>query len=178
MPRSIGDFLSVIKASGGLAHQNLYRVEFSFPDGFPADAEQLELLCDSASIPGRSLSTIDFQAHKQVYKIAQGFTQEDASFSFILTNDYAAKRIFDAWMRKSVDFEAYRAAYREQYVADISIYQVTKGGEDAYVGRLEAAYPTSVSAIVLENSAENTIQRMTVSMAYENLRLGEETGAE
>ena len=37
-----------------------------------------------------------------------------------------------------------------------------------YAVKLEGAFPTTISAINLDNNSENTVQKMTVTMSYEN----------
>lgn len=176
---SITDFKSSVSLGGGLALQNRYRVQFGFPDGIitagNADAaRRFDFLCDSATIPARIISTFDYQAQKQSYKIANGFSFEEVSFTFLLTNDYFAKQVFDKWASAIINFANYRAKYRADYVADIDIIQMGKNDNPVYGCKLIAAYPTNVSAIALENSAENSVQRLTVSMAYENFEMIED----
>ena len=175
---SIDDFKSSVSLGNGLALANRYRIQFDFPAdvtseewGNPNTARQFDMLCDSAVIPGRNISTIDYQAHKQTYKIANGYSFDEATFSFLLTNDYMVKYVFDKWAQSVIDFKNYRAMYRQQYVADIDIIQMDKNDNAIYGSRLIGAYPINISPIALENSAENTVQRLTVSMAYEDFEM-------
>ena len=91
----------------------------------------------------------------------------------LLTNDYLAKTVFDSWASAIVDFNSYRMNYRKDYAANVEIIQMAIGPKDSdedtpvYGVTLFNAFPTNVSAITLENTAENSVQRLSVSMAYE-----------
>lgn len=170
---TITELKGLFSDRNGPALGNRYRV-FLEPPTDISDIRTLDLLCDGATLPGRSITTIDYQAQKQSIKIPIGFTNEDVTLTFILTGDYYAKNVFDGWLDKILDFTAYRAKYLADHVCDVEIYQMGKGekeDEEVYGIRLLNAYPTNVSSIVLENSAENTIQRMTVTLAYENFEV-------
>lgn len=183
---SIEEFKAAVTAHGGLAAANRFRVEISLPESvrvnYP-DIKQLNLLCDTAILPGRQINTFDYVAQKQAIKMPNGFVNEDVSFTFLLTNDYYAKRVFDAWMGSVIDFNGYRAMYWKDYVSNITVYQQSKGNntestppsyftptaeKDVKGVKLINAYPISISGIGFDNSAENTIQKLTVSFAYEN----------
>ena len=62
------------------------------------DPRDISILCESVTLPGRNINTLDYQADKQAIKIPYGIINEDVVMSFILTNDYAMKKMFDDWM--------------------------------------------------------------------------------
>lgn len=217
---SIDDFKSQLAKRNGLAMANRYRAVITLPQSisgkFPG-TESLDLLCDATGLPGRQIMTIDYQAHKQVIKVPYGFMNEDVTFTFLLTGDYHAKKVFDAWSEAIINFSDYRAKYLVDHVSTIQIYQtsnnasmsspssdITKqvsgagatpisgngldnqgvsvlpafavSGETItepkiYGVRLINAYPVTISGVNLDNTAENTIQKLSVIMTYENFEV-------
>jgi len=135
---------------------------------FINDPRDVTLLCESCSLPGRLITTIDFQNYKQAIKIPYGFINEDVSFTFLLTGDYYMKKMFDSWMALVFDTEKYELQYKDKYVADVKIAQLNKDNIPIYTIGLQKAFPISINAISLDNNSDNTIQRVTVTMTYEN----------
>ena len=98
---------SIIAKKGGLAKANRFNVMFTPPSGsllnlnlqgaiasaisgnFSAknlvnDPRDISLLCDSVSIPGKQISTLDVQTVKQLVKVPYGYLTDDVSLSFLL----------------------------------------------------------------------------------------------
>lgn len=136
--------------------------------GFLNDPRDVSFLCESCSIPGRTISTIDYQNVKQAIKIPYTFINEDVQFTFILTGDYYIRKMFDSWMGKVFDVENYTLQYKSNYVTDVRIAQLNKRNIPIYNVKLVNAYPTGINAITLDNNSENQITRVTINMTYEN----------
>ena len=195
---SIDNLKATIAKKGGLAMQNRFQIFFTPPTansvksllnkdigslvgdiaknavsgGKPGnllpDPRDISILCESVSLPGRQISTIDYIAERQGIKVPYSVINEDVSMTFLLTNDYFIKKMFDAWSTGIFDVEKYRAGYKKDFVTDIVIQQLDQNNVPVYSVRLEGAFPTTISAINLDNNSENTIQKMTVTMSYEN----------
>lgn len=170
---NIDDLKSTIGAHKGLAMQNRFQVLITPPGGVLEGSitEDLSILCESCVLPGRTISTLDSQQVRQVIKIANGFTNDDLSFTFLLTQDYFIKKIFDRWLSQVIDFDDYRTKYQNEYSGDIEIHQLDKNHEPIYKIKIENAYPITVNSINLESTAENTISRVTVVMAFKNYKV-------
>ena len=67
-----------------------------------------------------------------------------------------------------INFDNYRASYLEDYKGTIQIYQLDKLENKIYGVELVNAFPTSLNGIPLDNNSENTVQRFSVSIAYED----------
>lgn len=179
---AIEDLKSLITARNGLAVANRYQVTFGLPNAvklnFPeagiTSGPILNLMCDATGLPGRQITTIDYQSNKQSIKIPYGYLNEDVTFTFLVTNDYYAKKVFDAWTKSIIDFNSYRAKYLEEHVSDIRVYQMIKDTNSEQIGYgvvLKNAYPVTIGGINFENTAENTIQKLSVVMTYENFEV-------
>mgnify|MGYP003897247033 CR=1 FL=1 len=52
-----------------------------------SDPRDISLLCQGANIPGRQITTIDYQAEKQIVPIPYAVIDEDVTLKFLLTGD-------------------------------------------------------------------------------------------
>lgn len=164
---------STIGTHKGFAMQNRFQLFIAPPPFVLGDSkiEDLSILCESCILPGRTISTLDSQQVRQTIKIANGFTNDDLSFTFLLTQDYFIKKIFDRWLSRVIDFDNYRTNYQNEYSGDIEIHQLDKDNESIYKIKIERAYPITVNSINLESTAENTISRVTVVMSFQNYKV-------
>ena len=190
---SIEAIKSTIGKKGGLAPANRFQVIFAPPavsllnlnpenivgsiisGGFSIaniinDPRDISILCKTASIPGRTISTFDDNRHKQQNKYPQTFIDEEVSMSFHLTNDYYIKNMFDTWMSGIFDTESYRVGFKDDYAVDVVIQQLNQKNIPVYGVKLEKCWPTTLSTIELDNSSDNAMQEVTVTWAYDKFK--------
>ena len=195
---SIDNLKSTISKKGGLAMQNRFQIFFTPPTAnslkslvnkdpkalvgdiaknaisggslknMIPDPRDISILCESVQLPGRQITTIDYTADRQTIKIPYGIINEDVTMSFLLTNDFYIKKLFDSWMSGIFDVERYRVGYKKDFTTDIVIQQLNQQNIPVYGVRLEGAFPITVNAVNLDSNAENTIQKMSVTLSYEN----------
>ena len=187
---SIDNLKSLISKKGGLAKGNRFNVIFTPPKqtllnfdlesiissaisgNFSAknlinNPRDISMLCDSVSIPGKQISTIDYQAQKQAIKIPYGTLHDDVSLTFLLTNDYYMKSMFDQWINNIVNTDTYGVSYKKDIVTDVIIQQLDEQNTPIYGVKLEGAFPTTMNEIVLSNESTDTIQKLNVSFSYD-----------
>ena len=195
---SIDNLKATIAKKGGVAMQNRFQVFFTPPTANSVksllnsdpkvlvgdiaknaisggsiknmipDPRDISILCESVNLPGRQITTIDYIAEKQSIKIPYGAINEDVTMSFILTNDYYMKKLFDSWQSGVFDMQKYRAGYKKDFTTDIIIQQLNQQNIPVYGVKLENAFPVTVSSINMDNNSENTIQKLNVTLSYEN----------
>lgn len=189
--KSINDIKAAVTKHGGLAMQNRFAVymqppaasllnldiqgaitsaisgNFSIKNAFN-DPRDISLLCESCSLPGRQITTMDYQSIRQAIKMPNGYINEDITFSFHLTHDYYIKKMFDKWVSAVIDFKNYRVRYQNEYTTDVIIQQLDKKNIPIYGIKLYKAFPVTINSINLDNTAENTPQKVSVTMAYED----------
>jgi hypothetical protein len=185
---SIDNLKSTIGKRGGLAKTNRFQVFFTPPQGSLLSAQGLlgaltsggglksmindprdiSLLCENVTIPGRQITTLDYIADKQSVKIPYSFINEDVTCSFLLTNDYYMKTMFDGWLEQVFDSEAYRAKFKKDFTSDVVIQQLNEKNIPVYGVRLENAFPTTVTGITLDNNSESAVQKISVTFSYDN----------
>ena len=190
---SIDNLKATLSKKGGVAFANRFQVFFTPPTAALSalaskdigsllgslvgggsiknlipDPRDISILCESVTLPGRNINTLDYQADKQAIKIPYGIINEDVVMSFILTNDYAMKKMFDDWMESIFNVEEYRAGYKKDFTTDIVIQQLNQKNVPVYGVVLQNAFPTTVAGITLDSNSENTIQKLNVTFSYEN----------
>lgn len=185
---SIDKLTSTIGKRGGVAKQNRFQVIFTPPQGsllsgdgivgalisggglksMVNDPRDISMLCENVTIPGRQITTLDYTAEKQAVKIPYSFINEDVTCTFLLTNDYYIKTMFDNWMEQVFDDKKFTARFKKDFTSDVVIQQLNSKDIPVYGVRLENAFPTTVAGITLDNNSESAVQKMTVTFSYDN----------
>lgn len=131
------------------------------------DPRDLTLMCESTSLPGRGISTTDAYMGSQLTKFPSSFVDGEVSMTFMLTNDYFAKRLFESWMKKVFDTDKYQVGYKKDYSTDIIIQHLNQQNIPIYGIKLEKAFPVSISDVALSNSSSNDYAKITINFAYD-----------
>jgi len=183
--------LSSINKKGGYAESHRFNVIFTPPDAsllnldlesiitsaisgsFDAknlinDPRDITLMCRSVNIPGRQIQTMEFQAHKKMIKIPTGVVNDEVNMSFLLTNDYYIKKMFENWMHTVFNVDKYYANYLDDFAVDVIIQQLDKNDIPVYGVKLTKAFPITMEGIPLDNNNENTLSVVNIGWAYEN----------
>jgi len=156
--------------------------------GGGASGRELNILCSTATLPGKVTLTNDRRIGMEFQKVAYGYAIDDVSMTFYLMNDYGVKEYFDAWRNTAIPEEgrgAFTSNYKSQYAKSVSIHQLRQplagiskqigpirfnagiGGGSVYSVELLDAFPIATSAIELNNELDGLIQ-LTVTFAYTN----------
>tara|TARA_Y100000004_G_scaffold190997_1_gene249052 strand:+ start:613 stop:1296 length:684 start_codon:yes stop_codon:yes gene_type:complete len=193
-PSTIEDFKATINKRRGLANQNRFAVIMQPPSaslldfdlqsigasllsgtfslgGLVNDPRDIALLCESCSLPGRNIESRDYQNVRQNLKKPTGIVIEPITFSFHLTNDMYMKKMFDKWTDIVFNRDSYTANYKSTYCTDVIIQQLNKENIPVYGVKLKNAWPENVAAVDLNNTSENTTQRITVTMNYDDFEV-------
>ena len=192
-PSGIDALKGVINKRGGLAKTNKFAIVMTPPTNtllnldiaehvrnalsgsfglgdLVNDPRDIALLCENASLPGRQISTMDYASMQDWFtsKIPTGYLSEAVTFSFHLTGDYYIRKMFDRWQESIVSTKSRMVSYEAEYYSDVNIQQLDQNGVPIYGIKLINAFPTTVSAIVLDNNSADATQRLTVSLSYED----------
>jgi len=186
---SIDQLKATISKKGGLSQANRFNVMFTPPQGSllnsdPAtligglasggglsnivnDPRDISLLAESVNLPSSQITTLDHIAEKQSVKIPYAVIQEEVTMTFLLTNDYYIKNLFDKWGQSIIDLETYRVAYKKDIVTDVVIQQLNKQNIPIYGVKLENAFPTTIGGVALSNETADTPNKLTVTFSYD-----------
>jgi len=183
--------LTTINKKGGISESHRFNVMFKPPDtsllnidleqiitsavsgsfepkSLINDPRDISLLCRSVNMPGRQIQTIEFQANKKVIKVPSGIINDEVNMSFLLTNDYHVKKMFENWMHNIFNVEDYYVNYIEDFSVDVIIQQLDKNDIPVYGVKLMKAFPITMESIALSNDNEGQINVLNVGWAYEN----------
>ena len=186
---SIDNLKSLVAKKGGLAPSNRFNIIFTppsqsllnldpqaiigsvisgnfSPQNLINDPRDISILCQSVSLPGRNISTFEHQDYKQANKFPYTFIDEDITVSFLLTNDYYMRKMFDNWMSNILNTEAYIVGYKKNYSVDVIIQQLDQNNTPVYGVKLEKAFPINMDAIELNQETQDLV-RMSVTFAYD-----------
>jgi len=186
---SIDNLKSVVAKKGGLARPNRFNVIFTPPsqsilnldvgsiigsvisgnfeaDNLINDPRDISLLCQSVTLPGRNISTFEHQDFKQSNKFPYTFIDDDVTISFLLTNDYYMRKMFDNWMSNIFSADSYIVGYKKNYAVDLIIQQLDQKNTPVYGTKLEKAFPTAIESTELSQDGQEVV-RMSVTFAYD-----------
>ena len=166
---TIDSLKAAIGGRGGINQPNRFEITFN-PPGGGLNGQDITLLCESVSLPGYQINTFDypFEAVLNSVKVPNGYTYEDVQCTFIVTNDYVIKRIFDTW-KKTIITDEFRLNYARAYERDVKIASLNQRNEKKYEITLENAYPITVASIDLNNGTSNEITKLQVTFTYTHI---------
>ena len=192
-PNTIDDFKAMVGKRGGLSRPNRFNFIMTPPsmqllntdwqgllqsaltgnlglNDFVNDPRDISLLCESCSLPGRSINVLehDLKMYKQTVKKPTGYLNEDVTVSFHLTNDYYVKKVFDKWLNAIVSPKNYLVPYKAEYTSDIIIQQLDRKNVPVYGVKLLNAFPTNVTAVQLDNNASDQTNKLSVTFTYDD----------
>ena len=78
------------------------------------------------------------------------------------------KKMFDKWSSMIINPDSYKLNYNADYQRDVVIQQLNEKNIPVYGIKLLNAYPVSVQAVDLNNSTQDGIQKLSVTMTYED----------
>ena len=146
-PCTVDQFKSMVTAHSGLARGNRFNIIITPPNSsllnldvsniltsalsgsfklksLINDPRDMALLCVSCSIPGLQIDSFTDQSSViQDNKLPYGYTKEDVSCSFHLTNDYYVKKMFDKWQALVIGSD-HRINYQNEFSSTITIQQL------------------------------------------------------
>ena len=194
---SIDALKGLITRNGGIARQNLYQVTMPVLGNDPRLTlpSELNLLCDDANIPGRNIDTTGHTIGVLTRQMPTAFSPAPGQLmmSFILLNDYGAKRYFETWQDSVLSKDTYEVGYMNDYVRDFNIFQLNKevtSGYDAttrreiindvqnnqiinfeqrsyvYGVKIQNAYPKTIQPVQLNNTSTEASMKLMVEFTY------------
>ena len=190
---SIDTFKTNVMRHGGLSKPNRFNVIFTPPTlslinldfgnllanalggnlslrDLISDPRDISLLCQSASLPGRQITTFETSDRDAARKIPYGYLDTEVNCTFLLTEDYYMKTIFDNWMEQVFNTDSYHPNYKNEFVTDVRIQQLNQRDKPIYGVVLEQAYPTAITDIALDNTLSDTVGSFTVTFSYTKWR--------
>lgn len=179
---TISKFLSNVQEKG-LAKPTLYRVEMGMPlvvlaktalfdltkGNFLTSFLDLYMNAESAEFPGMNMLTAEVNYGNQERKFVYGKQHQEVTITFRIDADMAQKKLFDTWFGLMVNPKTKQLGFKDDYVADIKIYQLNDEREITYSYYLINAFPTSIGTLTLGYDQQNMYHKLSVTFTYDDI---------
>lgn len=134
----------------------------------------LALQCETAELPGKTLMTHEAKVYGPTFKVPYMSQYGDTNLTFICTNDFYERKLFDRWIEaiNPTDTNNLRYAKGEKtrYMTNIKIIQYDDFIKQIFAIELIDAFPIGIAAQPLSWS-EDTFHRLSVQFAYQKYRV-------
>jgi hypothetical protein len=133
----------------------------------------LALQCESAELPGKTLATADVKIYGPTFKVPYQTQYTDTNLTFICTNDFYERKLFDRWMEAIMPSDTNNLRFpkgqQSRYMTNIKIIQYDDFIKQIYAVELLDAFPVGIAPQTLSWS-EDGFHRLSVSFAYQRYR--------
>jgi len=133
----------------------------------------LALQCENAELPGKTFQTNEVRTYGPTFKVPHQVQYSDASLTFICTNDFFERKLFDRWMEAIMPTDTNNFRYPKdnatRYMTNIKIIQYDEFIKQIYAIELMDAFPIGIAAQTLNWSEEN-FHRLSIQFAYQKYR--------
>jgi hypothetical protein len=170
MAGSIADFKASFNTD--LARPSRFDVNIPIPIGLLPYREigrTLRMRCENAELPGRSISTTSMKIYGVEEKFPYQTTYSDISLTFIVGDDMAEKKFFDAWLNWINPTINYNLKYKADYAVPLTVNQYDVKNELSYSVTMLDTFPIAVNQLDLDWSSDGH-HKLTVTFAYTSWR--------
>lgn len=134
----------------------------------------LALQCESAELPGKTLATADVKIYGPTFKVPYQTQYGDTSFTFLCTNDFFERKLFDRWMEAIHPSDTNNLRFSKgsttRYLSNIKIVQYDEFIKQIYAVELIDAFPIGIAPQALSWSEEN-FHRLQINFAYQRYKV-------
>lgn len=141
----------------------------------PSVSRYLALQCETAELPGKTLQTAEMKVYGPIFKVPYQVQYNDASFTFLCTNQFFERKLFDRWMEAIMPTDTNNLRYSKddanqtRYMTNIKIIQYDDLIKQIYAVELMDAFPIGVAPQPL-NWSEDGFHRLTIQFAYQKYK--------
>ena len=141
----------------------------------PDTSRYLSLQCEAAELPGKSFTTTDVKIYGPTFKIPTQVAYTDLSLTFLCTNEFSERKLFDTWMETIMSPVTNNFRFQKSddpfsnYLTQLKIIQYDDFVKQVYAVSLIDAFPVSVNAQQL-SWGEDNFHRLTVQFSYQRYR--------
>jgi hypothetical protein len=118
----------------------------------PAVSRYLTLQCETAELPGKTLQTADVKIYGPIFKVPYNVQYTDMNLTFICTNDFYERKLFDQWMEAIAPNDTYNMRFPKGnspftgYMTKVTVIQYDDSVKQIYAVNLIDAFPIGVAA--------------------------------
>lgn len=127
----------------------------------------LDIMCESAQFPGKSLSTSETKYNSDFINVPYGITYAPIDITFVVSRDFLERNIIDEWQNLIVNPTTHDVGYFEDFTSPaIEIHQLNEQDQVTHKVQLKDAFPSEISSMALSNEDENMFHKLTVTFVY------------
>lgn len=153
-------FASVIRPTGSLLQQTQLGNSI---------LRDLTYLNEIAEMPGRGFMNMDVRYYGPSHKLPFQSSYEDLNLTYVCRTKSLERQFFDDWMLIVNPINTFDFNYRDDYRADVDIYQFSDVGKDypeaEYLITVHNSYPILLTGQPLM-WADQDIQKLVVTFTY------------
>ena len=138
---------------------------------------QINIHCDSVSMPGKDLVTQkkQFGNEPEVDMVVGHQYSGMINASFYADKYLRERQFFEAWQKMCVGEHTHKANYYDSYIGKMHIYQLGSDNEisrdmPTYAVEAMEVYPSNIGSIEYGYARSNEVVKITVSFAYKYWR--------
>ena len=185
---TIYDYLSNFK--NGVMKSSKFRAEFNLPAGIRSSATSgavntnalsskiktaeagfnkngsINLKCNTATFPERSLQTTDFKANSVAFKLPWAVTYNPITLSFYADGNLDSREYFELWQSCVMNFGNNTMNFYNEYVSDVKLYMQNDAGEDAYGIILYECFPVSIGLMDIAYGNSSTVLNIMITLSF------------
>ena len=136
-------------------------------------SRNLALQCEAAELPGKTMTTADVKIYGPTFKIPYQTQYSDTSLTFLCTNEFYERKLFDRWMEAIHPSDTNNLRYpkgdKSRYMTNIKIIQYDDFIKQIYAVELIDAFPIGVAPQSL-SWGDDAFHRLQISFAYQKYR--------
>jgi hypothetical protein len=140
----------------------------------PSVTRYLALQCEVSELPGKAIQTADVKIYGPTFKVPYQTQYNDTSFTFLCTNDFFERKLFDRWTEAIMPSDTNNLRFPKgqstRYMTNIKIIQYDEFIKQIYAVELIDAFPIGISPQSLSWSDEN-FHRLQIQFAYQKYRV-------
>ena len=136
-------------------------------------SRNLALQCEAAELPGKTMTTADVKIYGPTFKVPYQTQYSDTSLTFLCTNEFYERKLFDRWMEAIHPTDTNNLRYpkgdKSRYLTNIKIIQYDDFIKQIYAVELIDAFPIGVASQAV-NWSDDAFHRLQVQFAYQRYK--------
>jgi hypothetical protein len=117
----------------------------------------LSLQCEAAELPGRTLQTADVKIYGPIFKVPYQTQYADTSLTFLCTNDFHERKLFDRWMEAI-------------HPSDTNNMRFPKGQQSRYLTNIRIIQYDDFTRQIFAVELIDGFHRLSIQFAYQRYR--------
>lgn len=126
----------------------------------------INIKCHTAIFPQRTLSTSERLQNSAPFRTPYSANYDPITFSFYADGDGDTRRYLDIWQNAVINVRSNTLNFYDEFVSDITIWNLNEAGKRTYGVKCFEAYPLAVGAMDISYSNMNNFQNVVGTFQY------------